>query len=38
VVRWGKMSLPELLVELIPEDNPRSNLFKWVGIKPPEKT
>jgi type VI secretion system protein ImpA len=38
VVRWGKMSLPELLVELIPEDSSRSNLFKWVGIKPPERT
>jgi type VI secretion system protein ImpA len=38
VVRWGKMSLPELLAELIPEDSARSNLFKWVGIKPPDST
>ena len=36
VVNWGKMSLPELLSELIPEEGPRKNLFKQVGIKPPE--
>jgi type VI secretion system protein ImpA len=37
-VRWGKMSLPELLVELIPEESSRTNLFKWVGMKPPGTT
>lgn len=36
VVNWGKMSLPELLLELIPEEGPRKNVFKQVGIKPPE--
>jgi type VI secretion system protein ImpA len=34
VVRWGRMPLPELLTELIPEDAPRKNLFKQVGITP----
>jgi type VI secretion system protein ImpA len=32
VVRWGKMSLPELLTELIPDEGPRKGLFKQVGI------
>jgi type VI secretion system protein ImpA len=36
VATWGKMSLPELLSELIPEEGPRKNVFKQVGIKPPE--
>lgn len=36
VVNWGKMSLPELLAELIPEEGPRKGLFRQVGIKPPE--
>jgi type VI secretion system protein ImpA len=36
VATWGKMSLPELLSELIPEDGPRKNVFKQVGIKPTE--
>jgi len=36
VVRWGKMSLPELLTELIPDEGSRKSLFKHVGIKPPE--
>jgi type VI secretion system protein ImpA len=36
VVHWGRMSLPELLTELIPEEAPRKNIFKQVGIKPPE--
>jgi type VI secretion system protein ImpA len=36
VVRWGKMPLPELLAELIPEEGPRKNLFRQVGIRPPE--
>jgi hypothetical protein len=30
------MSLPELLSELIPEEAPRKNVFKQVGIKLPE--
>ncbi len=33
---WSRMSLPELLSELIPEESARKNLFKQVGIKPPE--
>jgi type VI secretion system protein ImpA len=37
VVNWGKMSLPDLLAELIPDEGPRKTLFKQVGIKPPEK-
>jgi len=36
VVNWGKMSLPELLSELIPDEGPRKTVFKQVGIKPPE--
>lgn len=35
-VRWGKMPLPELLAELITEENPRKALYKQVGIRPPE--
>jgi type VI secretion system protein ImpA len=34
---WSKMSLPELLSELIPEEGARKNLFKQVGIKPPSE-
>ncbi|MBL8798955.1 MAG: type VI secretion system protein TssA [Planctomycetia bacterium] len=33
VVRWGRMPLPELLAELIPEEAARKNLFKQVGIR-----
>jgi type VI secretion system protein ImpA len=36
VVRWGRMPLPDLLTELIPEEGPRKNLFKQVGIRLPE--
>jgi type VI secretion system protein ImpA len=36
VVRWGRMPLPDLLNELIPEEGPRKNLFKFIGIHPPE--
>jgi len=36
VVHWGKLSLPELLSELIADEAPRKNVFKQVGIKPPE--
>jgi len=35
---WSRMSLPELLSELIPEESARKNLFKQVGIKPPPET
>jgi type VI secretion system protein ImpA len=34
-VRWGRMALPELLAELIPDEQPRVTLFKQVGIRPP---
>jgi type VI secretion system protein ImpA len=36
-VRWGRMTLPELLSELIPDDSPRFQFFKQVGIPVPEK-
>jgi type VI secretion system protein ImpA len=35
-VRWGRMALPELLSELIPDEDSRKKLFKQVGIKPLE--
>jgi len=35
-VRWGRMSLPELLTELVPDNAARENMFKMVGIRPPE--
>ena len=35
-VRWARMPLPELMMELIPEENPRKALFKQVGIRPPD--
>ena len=35
-VRWGRMTLPELLTELIPEESARSPLFRLVGIQPSE--
>ncbi len=37
VVRWGRLSLPELMQELIPDEAPRKNLFKQVGIRPETK-
>ena len=37
-VRWGRMPLPDLLTELIPEQAAREQMFKMVGIKPPEQT
>lgn len=33
-VRWGRMPLPELWTELIPEETVRGTLFKMVGIRP----
>jgi len=38
VVAWGKMSLPQLLLELIPDAGAREALFKQVGIKPPAES
>jgi type VI secretion system protein ImpA len=35
VVRWGHMSLPDLLEELIADDGARQNLFRLAGIKKP---
>ncbi len=37
-VRWGRMPLPDLLTELIPEEPARLQLFKLVGITRPDKT
>jgi type VI secretion system protein ImpA len=37
-VRWGRMALPELLTELVPEQGAREQIFKVVGIKPPEQS
>ncbi len=31
-VKWGRMSLPELLSELIPDDRAREDFFKLAGI------
>ena len=36
VIEWGRKPLPELLSELISIDDSRRELFKLVGIKPPE--
>jgi type VI secretion system protein ImpA len=36
-VRWGRMSLPELLTDLIEDPGARQSLFHRVGIKPPEE-
>ena len=38
VVTWGRMPLPQLLAELIPEEDSRRVLFKKVGIKPVESS
>jgi type VI secretion system protein ImpA len=35
-VRWGKMPLPALWAELVPDDATRNQLFRLVGIHPPE--
>jgi type VI secretion system protein ImpA len=35
-VRWGRMSLPDLLTELVPDQAARDNMFKLVGIRPAE--
>ena len=36
VVRWGRMPLPALLTELLPEETARQSLFKMVGIPEPK--
>jgi type VI secretion system protein ImpA len=36
VARWGRMPLPQLLVELIPDESARLGLFVNVGITPPK--
>jgi type VI secretion system protein ImpA len=38
VVRWGRMSLPELLTELITDESVRQGAFKQVGIRPEESS
>jgi type VI secretion system protein ImpA len=35
-VRWGRMPLPELLTELIPDESARTQFFRQVGIRPGE--
>jgi type VI secretion system protein ImpA len=38
VVRWGRMSLPELLSELVSDKSAREEIFRRAGIaEPPEK-
>ena len=32
VIKWGTMSVPELLTEVIPEEAPRKGLFRLMGI------
>ncbi len=36
-VRWGRMPLPELLSELVPETATRDQIFKLIGIRPEEQ-
>jgi type VI secretion system protein ImpA len=36
-VRWGRMPLPELWNELVPDETVRQQLFKLVGIPSPEE-
>ncbi len=38
VVRWGGLSLPALLSELITEDSSRRQLFRQVGIRPKQES
>ncbi len=35
VIRWGRMSLPELLTELISDESVRSEMFRRAGIPHP---
>ncbi len=34
-VRWGRMPLPDLLTEILPDQSSRDQLFRLVGIQPP---
>ena len=36
IANWGKLPLPDLWSEIIPEDSARSSAFKLVGITPPQ--
>lgn len=36
-VRWARMPLPDLLLELVPDKNAREQMFKLIGIAPPPK-
>lgn len=36
-VRWGQLSLPELLTELIADTNSRKNLFERTGVPEPKE-
>jgi type VI secretion system protein ImpA len=31
-VRWGRMPLPDLLAELIPDESARTNMLRMTGI------
>lgn len=35
-VRWARMPIQDLILELVPDEGPRKALFKQVGIRPPE--
>lgn len=37
-IRWGGLTLPEMLAELIPDAAQRDALFKRTGIRPPTQT
>jgi type VI secretion system protein ImpA len=37
-VRWGRMPLPELLTELISDSGVRDDLFRRMGIAPPQES
>ena len=36
-IRWGLLSLPDLLTELVPQENVREELFTRIGIQKAEK-
>jgi type VI secretion system protein ImpA len=36
-VRWGRMSLPELMAELVSDEAVRKGILRQVGIRPPEE-
>lgn len=35
-IRWGRMSLPDLLAEVVPDEAARYMMFRLTGIKPPQ--